>query len=845
MRTASLLAAGLLGLAGCADLPRIAAQQCGNGVVEAPESCDTFGVEGGLSCRPPGTVGACHLDCRRRTDGTRPMCPEGWGCDPQGICLRPTGALVPLPELELGSAHTLLAGDFDGDGRTDVVTREPVDALGRTRVRVHHFDQNGAFQETRAFAKSMATPAVVDLSGDGRSDLVFTESRVGVVLGRTDRSLVPEAFGSYRFHGARVRTLSVLDGWLGNVPPLATLTGAGERVGLYVPDPSGLMRELGGPPITADELAGELASGDIVENATTSPCRELVLAARAATSFWLVDTCTRTLSGASVWRDAAVSWSIPLDPPAAIEGTPLVVDVNGDGHLDVLLSAGGKRYLSRGDGQRLGTATPFLLASASRDPAEIPMPLAAGDFTGDGVVDFVFDNHLLVSRRVPGLALPAYGAVHVNRGAPWTVARIADLNGNGKVDVVAASSAWLGVSFFNGTGTDALTSFEIPTRQPVVMLEVADFDGDLVDDLALVERVPSGGERDTISVAFGSLAGAPLDPVPVARLDEVEQVSQFPDGKLANMMVASTEAVGGEPEGVLAWLEGSGDRVPFAPYQLVREAGGSVFAEAALAVAVGQFVVAGRRDVLAIGAEGAPGAFVNHFWLLPAPLDPANAAVRLGGTLDRRLRPIVADEFQLRIVVAPAVADFDGDGRDEVAWAMPADDDQSCGVTFTAVGPDGSMRPSAGGTIFVDEPCLAPQLATVDADRDGAADVALLTGAPGAPDRKLLVLWNDGQGGFSASSATRLGRSTDSPQQFAVLPAAAQRPLAIAYVTGGEAAIVSATSVPRQFSLPRGVAALQGGTGIVAGDIDGDGVVDLAVAASGDLRILKAELEAP
>jgi hypothetical protein len=839
-------AVALLGIAACADLPRIAAQQCGNGVVEPPESCDTFAPDPGSSCRPPGTVGACHLDCRRRADGTRPACPAGWGCDPQGVCLRPTGEFIPLPEIEVGAAHSLLAGDFDGDGRQDVVSREPMDAFGRTRLRVHYFGQDGTPDEAREFSKPTATPATVDLSDDGRSDVTFTDESVGVLLGRADRSLVPETFSSYRFRDARARVTSVFDDWLVNVPPIVTLTAIDGVPGLYVPDQSGQMRRIGGPQATVDDLAGDPVTGDIVEGPQASPCRELIVAARGATSLWLVDLCARAAdSGAVIWRDTAEWWTIALDPPAAIDRAPLVADMNGDGHLDVLVSAGGQRYVSYGDGQRLATATPYVLLAAGQAPMKISMPLAAGDVTGDGAVDFVFEDHLLLSRPAPSGSVPAYGQAHFNRAAPWTVARIADFNGNGQLDVVAASSGWLGATFFNGGGADMLSAFDIPTHRPVTILEMGDFDGDLVNDLALVERASGPGERDTITVAFGNLAGPPSDPVAVARIGQVEQLSQFTGTNVANLMVASTEIVNGTKQGVLAWLEGSGDRIPFAPYQLVSATEGTVFSSAALGVAVGDFAVPGRKDVLALATQGVPGAFDNHFWLLPAPLDPTNAATRIGGSLDQRLRPIVASGFRLRIGLAADAADFDGDGRDEAVWAMPADDDQSCGVVFTAVRPDGALGVAAGGTIFVDEPCLAPQLATTDADRDGAVDIVLLTGGTGDPDRKLFVFWNDGVGGFSASSATRIGALQDSPQQFAVLAATSDRPLGFAYVTAERAAVVTATSAPRLFSLPKIVAAVQGGTGIAAADVDGDGVVDLALASAGNLRVLKAELEAP
>lgn len=840
-------ATALLALVACADLPHIGAQQCGNGVVEPPETCDTFGPDVSSSCRPPGTVGACHLDCRRRADGTQSTCPPGWGCDVQGICLKPTAGFTLMPEIEVGGAHSLVAGDFDGDGRTDIVSREPIDALGRTRLRVHYFGPDGLLQVTRDFPKPVASPAILDLSGDGRSDLVFTDSRVGVLLGQANRSLVPETFSSYRFHDARVRIVSVLEDWLINIAPVASLTSIDGRAGFYVPDPTGPVRHAGGPPVVVDDLSSALLTGDVIEDPRLSPCHEIVFAGRHATSFWLVDPCTRMANGTIVWREAMEWWTVALEPPAVIEGTPLLADMNGDHHLDVLLDAGGRRYVSYGDGARLAPARPYALEVGGM-PAlrEIPMPLAAGDFTGDGAVDFVFADHLLVSwpPEAPG-ALLSYHAIQPNRTVPWTVARIADLNADGRPDVAAASDSWLGVSFFNGTGDRWLTGFVIPTEQPVRLLEVADLDGDLVNDLAIVERPPPGDERDTITVAFGNLAGPPARPVPTARVRQIEQVSQFTAAKLGSLMVCSTESVEGRKDGVAAWLEGSGDRVPFSPYQLVSASNGSVLSAAALAVTVGQFVIPGRRDVLALATDGDPAAFDNHFWLLPSLLDRGNAAVRLGGSLDRRLRPIIASDVRVRVQAAAASADFDRDGRDEAVWAMPADEDQSCGLVFTALRSDGSLGVSAGGTIFVDHPCAAPQIATVDADSDGAPDVVLLTGGSDNGERQILVLWNDGQGGFSASRATRVNAAGETPRQFTVLPPSPHLPLSIAYVTPNGARLATITAVPRLFGPSHTIAPLNDGTGIVAGDVDGDGVIDLALAAAGNVRVLRAELESP
>src|SRR5262249_31172219 len=151
---------------------------------------------------------------------------------------------------------------------------------------------------------------------------------------------------------------------------------------------------------------------------------------------------------------------------------------------------------------------------------------------------------------------------------------------------------------------------------------------------------------------------------------------------------------------------------------------------------------------------------------------------------------------------------------DEALWAMPADDDAHCGLIVAGVGADGSLAMDGRNPVVITEPCLGPQIMPVDADGDGWVDVALLTGAPGMPGRKIYLLWNDGRGGFSSASAAFVSSAGDSPEQLAILPAVPGRPLGIAYVTDS-AVLLATASGPRQFAPPLKLADVQHGTGIV------------------------------
>ena len=146
-----------------------------------------------------------------------------------------------------------------------------------------------------------------------------------------------------------------------------------------------------------------------------------------------------------------------------------------------MLGAQGHPFVAYGDGHKLAPARPYQVRfnvktpTAEEPPPPVPMPLAVGDFTGDGIEDFVFSDFLLASGRTPGTPAPIYYPFFPGLPAPWTVARIADLNGNGKPDVVAASRGGFGIDFFNGTGTLNLLPFNLPTNGPVLHLEAGDW----------------------------------------------------------------------------------------------------------------------------------------------------------------------------------------------------------------------------------------------------------------------------------------------------------------------------------------------------------------------------------
>jgi len=859
---------------GCTAFPSIPNGACGNAVIDATEDCDTF-APSGLRCRPKGDDDECRLDCSPLGSGLPALCPSGWGCDAAFVCRRPSADFDAVSAPVDVGAWSLSAADFDGDGRSDVMSKEPLDAIGETRLRFYYFDQRAELAETHFFPKLLISPAIADVSGDGRPDVSFVNGALGVLRGRADRTWVPETFSSYRVEGSNVRVVPVYDVDIARSFPVLPLIDYPGQLGkfpagasLFVIDPeSSTLRARVRVADSIAALAGEPVSGNLFENATESPCAEPVLAARGATHFVVVDTCFTDEAGVVDWRPEFAVREVALVPPAPIDGAPLIADLDADGHLDVLLGAGGRAYVAYGDGSALAAAVPYVLPHREDDgvSSELPMPLAVGDLTGDGAPDFVFPDHLLLSIPSGSGSLPRYSESAQNRlGSAWTSAKFADFNGNGQVDLAVASNGALNVEFYNGTGTPSFTVNVISTSAPVQALVASDLDGDSIDDLVISELPRPGQSLGSLAIAFGAAFAVPNPPVTVAQLHDLEAVAAYRNGGIGDLLLASNEEVDGKSGGALTFLQGSGDRVPFASLALTEFASnGNVGDSAAFAVAAGKFssknsdgdlLALAVRPVLPRSAERAPAAP----WLVPEVAAPGVSTTRFADGLDARLSPLdlsALDTVQ-RADVASTAADLNGDGRDEAVFAMPAGAGRSECALLVFHGVARSPRVSAQEPILIGKSCLDPELAAVDADSDGAIDLVLLTGELGSDTRQLLVFWNDGSGAFASGQSSRVSGEADSPQGFSFLPgtpaneratdpaSAVGRPPGFAYVTRAQALFAGASADPRVFNAPTVLAAdLHGGSGIVAADVNGDLVSDLVIAESGMLRVLRARLE--
>jgi hypothetical protein len=177
------------------------------------------------------------------------------------------------------------------------------------------------------------------------------------------------------------------------------------------------------------------------------------------------------------------------DQPAGLS----VVDVNHDGILDLVVSSElGDVTTLLGNGD--GTFKPFTRIDRS-------MAIAVGDLDGDGKPDWVVTNrtrdHLVVEHEQAGNGLSQSASDGLM--APAGV-KVADLNGDGIMDIVVADSGSNDVLVYLGLGggrfMDAQRLF---AGTNPVDVQVADVNGDGIPDLV----VTNSGSND-VSILLGT-----------------------------------------------------------------------------------------------------------------------------------------------------------------------------------------------------------------------------------------------------------------------------------------------------------------------------------------------------
>jgi hypothetical protein len=759
-------------VAGCRDLPELAAGVCGNGVIDVGEDCD--GEVAGLACAEPNSASACRYTC-----GTA-SCPAGWACGVDAVCRHGTGEFVIGTTMPLAHSELVIA-DVDGDGIGDIV------GFAERGARI-------AFDDVSVVAASpdqLTGPgAVADLDDDGRADVV-SPWQLGLTIARGERDRSTTAIG-YAPFPAQAGSWFIPSRFPDPDPAddivlLWPSPGSTEASLLFIPDGT----QLPGTPVTN---SAPTSFGPIAIRAdfdAPSAQDELVVAVPGEPQVWMLTPITSTAAGGYDITRSEIALSSTLPPSVVSDGRLAIADLDSDGDLDLLLGtstvAGPSLMVAINRGGQLDsvastTAFSQALAATLATPsatspmisAPQPFPLAIADLNGDGALDAVSPDAVFFARN--GALEPVYRRTSA---LPWREAVVA----GGDVVVTAASSSIEALR----QGSGGFTRVALDTVGAVSMLRTGNFDGDGLMDVAFREHA---GDGDRLRVLFGTPGLPAVSPAVVGASSIGRfEVARFRDTRghidSADDIVATVQYATGAR---VAFIGGSGDRRMPSPLPLNHESRGEMLFDTPIAVIAGHFFPTTGAPDLAVLAT-LDGRY--RLWIFPAAAVAAYSVLGPSILTGDDLAPF--EGLTLRRLTA---ADLDGDGLDELVALGENADTASLVTLDPRTQRHQALAPDIGTPL---------DLAAGDIDLDGKHEL-VVAGSTG------IMIWRD--------NVLAPLPATGSSVCLAQLDA--DPDLELVVLDRGRLAIVDGDD-RRDVEIPAG------STLVRAGDVDGDGITDLVV----------------
>jgi hypothetical protein len=499
--------AALMTLAGCSALPNSQLLVCGNHILEPGEECDNASPH----CGQPdaGVTAACRIACN---PAAMVACPSGYACGLDRVCRLPSGTYTVGPGITIPGAKVAIV-DLDGDAAPDLVAR------GLAQISIYHNDGSGqmtlqAEHDAPIFNNAIdwlpqvrAAPApthlLAEFSGAGVNQLALDGSELTpLIVPNAPLPLYQQLVGTATRPGDAT-------------PALVMIDGRGARVVAYAiaASPTALPTEL-----TSTPFAGNCAAQIFAANFTT--------AATPVTRNPSLMTIATDKALCAVTFNAQGQLVLQQLDAQRLSDT-LLLDVDGDGLTDVLVTVDGRVGLRR---VWLQTATGFQApVTMTTDPNPSydngQLQAAVADFNGDGRDDWVLGGAIYLNRTQGSGTSFSVGGGFVAQPGPDTLDTsttkllAGDLNGDGHADLVAWGAA---TSFMTCLGDGKLEFSCAPAAVPFTSLDqmlIGDVNGDSLQDLVLVQT----GQAGALTVFLGKYLSFPE---PVSEIQKVTSSAQ-------------------------------------------------------------------------------------------------------------------------------------------------------------------------------------------------------------------------------------------------------------------------------------------------------------------------------